>query len=187
MSIINNLDSIEDTSLWKKLNCGFTGSDEVLAKQLSYNLKTMCDIASNRMKAFPSLHSEYTLHDDVHLLRVTEIMAMILSEEVLNLLNPIEISLLILSAFYHDQGMVLDGESIKELKNRDEFKLFKENWIIEHPNFNDILKRANDDYFSAQEKERCMQAYSELQDALLTDYIRINHGQNSKKYIYNEF
>ncbi|MCX0393748.1 hypothetical protein LI038_04875 [Clostridium perfringens] len=187
MNIINNLDSIKDTTLWKKLNYGFTGSDEVVARQLSYNLITMCDIAGKRMKTFPSLHPQYTLHDDVHLLRVTEIMAMILSEEVLNLLNPIEISLLILSAFYHDQGMVIDGEKIKELQNSDEFKLFKENWIVDHPNFSDIEKRITDDNFSAKEKERCIKAYSELQDALLTDYIRINHGQNSKNYIYNEF
>ena len=58
MSIINNLNTVKDTTLWKKLNCGFTGSDEVIAQQLSSNLIIMCDIASKRMKTFPSLHPQ---------------------------------------------------------------------------------------------------------------------------------
>lgn len=187
MSVTNDLHSIEDTRLWKKLNYGFVGSDDTIGKQLAANLIMMCDTASRRMKTFPSFHPQYTLHDEVHLLRVTEIMAMILSEEGLNILNPVEITLLILSAFYHDQGMIIDDEKFKELQGNDKFKLFKENWIVGHPNFSDIEKRINDDNFSAEEKERCIKAYSELKKALLTDYIRINHGENSRNYICNQF
>lgn len=134
MAVINNIESIKDTSLWKKLNDGFKGNDEKIARILSTNLLTICGNAISRMKRFPSLHSQYTLHDEVHLLRVTEIMAMIISNDVLNLLNPIEITLLILASFFHDQGMILDEMELIELKNNSEFKLFRENWIIDHPN-----------------------------------------------------
>ncbi|WP_061320098.1 HD domain-containing protein [Clostridium botulinum] len=187
MTIINKLESIKDTTLWKRLNCGFLENDDDVARILATNLLTICDNAKKRMKKFPSLHSQYTLHDEIHLLRVTEIMAKIISEQVLDLLNPIEVALLILSAFYHDQGMVLDDKEVEQLQSSNEFKLFKEDWIIEHPNFNDIQKRVNDNNFSKEEKERCIKAYAELQDALLTDYIRINHGEASKNYVYEEF
>ena len=59
------------------------------------------------MKSFPSLHPEYTLHDDAHLLRVTQLMGNLIPDTVLRtVLNPVEIALLILSAYFHDQGMV---------------------------------------------------------------------------------
>lgn len=184
---MNNLYSIKDTTLWKRLNSGFTETDRELAQILSSNLLTMCEKASSRMKEMPHLHHQFTLHDEVHLLRVTEIMSMLLSEEVLTMLNPIEITLLILSAFYHDQGMVLDDNKIEKLKNDEKFKLFKDNWIINHPNFIDIKKKISDHNFSEEQRAGFIKAYSELQDALLTDYIRVNHGENSKNYIYDKF
>ncbi|HCW53219.1 MAG TPA: hypothetical protein DG753_05680, partial [Clostridium sp.] len=184
---MNNLKSIKDTTLWKRLNSGFTETDRDLAQILSSNLLIMCERASSRMKKMPHLHHQFTLHDEIHLLRVTEIMSMLLSEEMLNMLNPIEITLLILSAFYHDQGMVLDDDKIKKLQNDEKFMLFKDNWIINHPNFIDIKKKISDYNFSEEQRAGFLKAYSELQDALLTDYIRINHGENSKNYIYDEF
>ncbi|PJI07924.1 MULTISPECIES: HD domain-containing protein [Clostridium] len=139
------------------------------------------------MKGFRQLHTQYTLHDEVHLLNVTEIMTYLVSEDVINELNPAEISLLILSAFFHDQGMVLDEEKMKELKHDDNFKLFKENWILNHHNFSDIKQRISDLNVSDDARERCMQLYNELRSALLTDYIRINHGEESKKYICSNY
>lgn len=187
MTVMNNIESIKDTTLWKKLNDGFKGENEEIARILSTNLFTICKNAASRMKRFPSLHPQYTLHDEVHLLRVTEIMAMIISEDVLNILNPIEITLLILASFFHDQGMILDDNERLELNNNNEFKLFKENWIIDHPNFSDIQSRVNDRNFSSEEKGKCIRIYNELQDALLTDFIRINHGEAAKKYVNSQF
>ena len=101
------LNSIRDTALWKRLHNGFSGNEAELAQTLALNLVNVCQEASDRMKAFPSFHPEYTLHDEVHLLRVTELMSLILPNEVADQLNPAEIMLLILTAHFHDLGMVL--------------------------------------------------------------------------------
>src|SRR5690606_11853031 len=113
------ISQLKDTTLWRRLNNDFSGPDEDLAKTLARQLIPLCNDASNRMKRFPSLHSEYTLHDEIHLLRVTELMALIVPTEVE--LNPIEIALLILAAHFHDQGMVMDREEIVQLKNNPGF------------------------------------------------------------------
>lgn len=49
----------------------------------------VCRLAVDRMKLMPAIHGEFTLHDDTHLLRVTELMARVIPEQVLeNVLNP---------------------------------------------------------------------------------------------------
>jgi hypothetical protein len=125
-----NAESIKDTILWRKLSDGFNGNDRDVARKLATNLLTICDKAITRMKKFPSLHPQYTLHDEIHLLRVTTIMAKIIPDDVIDSLNPIEIALLILSAFFHDQGMIIDDNDINEINGNSEFKIFKQNWII---------------------------------------------------------
>ncbi len=58
MPSVMMLKSLEDTTLWKRLNEGFKdASDEDIAKELAVNLKHICKEASYRMKAFPSLHT----------------------------------------------------------------------------------------------------------------------------------
>ncbi|MBX4268627.1 HD domain-containing protein [Clostridium estertheticum] len=185
--MILELKTIVDTTLWQKLKNGFADREGMLAERSASNIEQICNNGIQRMKAFTSLHAQYTLHDEVHLLRVTEIMASLISREVINMLNPVEISLLILSAFFHDQGMILDASEIKELNHIDKFRLFKENWVLNHPNFLDIKQRLSNLSFSDEEKVRCTQLYNELQDALVTDYIRINHGEESKKYVCSNF
>jgi len=187
MPSVINLHSVQDTTLWKKLNSGFTGEDETVAKVLASNLIGICDEASNRMKSFPTLHSQYTLHDEVHLLRVTELMALLLPEQVLNILNPVEVALMILSAFFHDQGMILSSAEIANLDTNSEFQLFKNNWIIEHPNIKEIRQRLLDRNLSHEEKERCSRADCELLDALLTDYIRRIHGERSANFVRTQY
>jgi HD-GYP domain-containing protein (c-di-GMP phosphodiesterase class II) len=110
MSLMLNLKSVKDTELWKHLKNGFEEtSDKELAHKISDNLSELCDEASSRMKLIPTLHPEFTLHDQTHLICVTELMAKILGRS-LRSLNPVDIMLLILSAYYHDQGMVLEGK-----------------------------------------------------------------------------
>lgn len=187
MNRIMNIHSIEETILWNRLDSGFKDNNEKVAQNLANNLITICDDAITRMKTVPVLHTQYTLHDEVHLLRVTQIMAMILSDEGLEKLNPIEIALLILAAFFHDQGMVLNDDEIEKMNNDNDFNVFKQNWILNHPNFSDIHRRISDINLSEMEKDRSIKAYAELQNALLSDYIRINHGEAAKNYVEDNY
>jgi len=136
MGEVLELTSLRDCTLWKQLKDGFTETKhKVYSDRLAENLVQICEEASERMKAFPSLHPQYTLHDQTHLLRVTELMAYIIPDEVLHaVLNPIELAMLILAAHFHDQGMVLDSHEIDQLSSEKEFQLFRANWELDHPN-----------------------------------------------------
>jgi hypothetical protein len=177
------LNTVRDTSLWNLLNDGFSGEEGNLAKALAANLVDVCQQAYERMKNFPSLHPEYTLHDAVHCLRVTELMYRVMPESVITLLNPVEIALLILSAHFHDQGMVMEKGEIEELRTSSEFKVFEDNWEIEHPNIKEVRQRLGDRNITGAEQDRIRETYYELRAALLTDYVRITHGERSARFV----
>lgn len=185
LSSVINIKSIKNTTLWTKLNQSFLENDRDrdIASTLASNLVQICQQSYDRMKYFSSLHPQFTLHDETHFLRVTELMAMIIPDDVLNNLNPIELALLILSAHYHDQGMILDDEELEALKEDSSFKLFKENWTIEHPNYKDIINQLMSYSNTQDERQRLLKKEQELYGALLTDYIRNTHGKRSADYV----
>jgi hypothetical protein len=183
MSIMN-LSSIEDTRLWQQLMRGFKGADSKVATTIGRNLIAICNDAGARMKAFPSLHPQFTLHDETHLLRVTQLMGMVIPEKVLkSVLNPVEVSLLILSAFFHDQGMVLDAEELKQLRSRRDFITFQETWGVEHPNIHELREYSSHAVASGIQRGRIDTAQQELSAAVLTDFVRMTHGERSAFYI----
>src|SRR6266550_7701358 len=83
---------------------------------LSGNISVICKEAAERLKVFPAVHGQFTLHDDTHCLRVVQLMAYV-AGAVLKRLNAIEISLLILSAYFHDQGMVVDAVGLDVIRS----------------------------------------------------------------------
>src|SRR6266852_5345726 len=183
-----HLKSIEDTTLWKRLKSGFTGGDANIAQTLTGNLLGICEEAQDRMRAFPSLHPQYTLHDERHLLRVTELMAMVIPEEVLtSVLNPIEIAILILSAHFHDQGMVLERIELDGLSSDPNFGIFCENWGIEHPNRGELQGRLSDKTLTERTKENLRKVASELDAAMLTDFVRRTHAQRSADFVRSRY
>lgn len=187
MSVIN-LSRLQDTTLWQRLDRGFvdqaTATD---AKFLAANLVAICEEAYERMKSFPKLHPEYTLHDEVHLLRVTELMAMILGQEGVNKLNPVEIALLILSAHFHDQGMIMEDREIEALTDDPKYQLFRQAWTSEHPILAEVQSALHHSNRNITDESALHKTELQLKVALLTDYIRINHGERSAKYILSRY
>src|SRR5437016_5977043 len=178
-----HLKSIEDTTLWKQLKSGFTGDDANIAQTLASNLLGICEEAQDRMRAFPTLHPQYTLHDETHLLRVTELMAMVIPSDVLTGLNPIELTLLILSAHFHDQGMVLEKPELDALLNDPNFRIFRENWEIEHPNRRELRNRLSDKTLTEDARDNLGRIACELDAAMLTDFVRQTHAERSAEYV----
>ena len=185
MSSVMDLKCIEDTVLWKRLNSGFNANTEYskVANILATHLKEICEYAADRMKNFSSLCPEYTLHDETHLLRVTELMSKVIPKEVLEKLNPIELALLILSAYFHDQGMVLSKEEIESLSIDPDFEKFSKIWEIEYPNLTQIRQRSKDRSLSLEELLKCGRIEQELLEAQLTDYTRLKHGKRSAEFV----
>ncbi|MGA3161599.1 MAG: hypothetical protein ABSC77_10305 [Terracidiphilus sp.] len=185
---ILNLASIKDTVLWKKLDGNFSGPDGEIARTIAGNLVNICEEAADRMRTFPSLHRQYTIHDDRHFLRVTELMSMVIPQDVLDrVLNPIEITLLILSAFFHDQGMVLESNELTDLSGSGEFRIFRESWEVDHPNVKELRAQLASKIISDSERQRLRSVEQELDAALLTDFVRRTHGRRSAQFLSSRY
>lgn len=176
------LNSIKDTTLWKHLS---QRPDDV-SRFLAVNLIEVCREASDRMKAMPAYAPQFTLHDATHLLRTTELMSKVLGT-TLDVLNSVEIALLILSAHFHDQGMIPDASELKVMTESPDFLLFRDNWYLEHPNRNETEQQLSNPALTGEEKSRLAQQLQELESALLTDYLRSTHSLNSAQYIKSAF
>lgn len=75
MTRVISYKDLRETTLWKLLDKGYKNQeDNSVSKVFAANLPNICEKASNRMKAMISLHGQYTLHDEIHLVRVTELL-----------------------------------------------------------------------------------------------------------------
>ncbi len=177
-----NSKRIEDTELWKVLK----DLQDDLARPLLEQLPVLCQEAADRMKAMHATSPQYTLHDEIHLLRVTELMALVLAETK-TVLNFVELSLLVLAAHYHDQGMVIDDEEYRELSSNPEFLTFRDNWYLEHPNKQEIDLQLGDQNITPIEKFRLARLLSELESAMLCDYLRTTHAERSASFVLSRY
>ena len=179
---IINIKRLEETTIWRKLQ----SLNDSNATSLIGVLPTICEEASDRMKVMPNTSPQYTLHDESHFLRVVELMAMVLGK-TLDELNSIELCLLILTAYYHDQGMVMSKDEYENLSSNDEFQLFRDTWYINHPNYKEIQTQLQDLNINYDERNRLSKLLSELDAGLLTDYLRVTHAKRSSDYVIETF
>lgn len=169
---------IQETVLWKQLEA--LGDTD--AASLIQVLPIICEEAADHMKAMPATSPQYTLHDESHFLRVVEIMAMVLGETIREL-NAIELCLLILSAYYHDLGMVMTDDEYSKLESNPDFNLFRDNWYLDHPNHSEILLQLRERSITDSERQRLSGLLKELNAAMLTDYLRVSHAHRSAVYL----
>lgn len=142
--------------------------------------------AEARAKTTIRYMDEYTLHDEAHLYRILNLMELIIPEETLNNLQALELSLLILSAFFHDLGMSPKEREIKiykglinsdqelnaeEKKKLEDFEVYCETKI----NLKQRIEKARETGNSGLAKI--------LESYRLTEYIRINHASKVKEII----
>jgi hypothetical protein len=182
MTRISKITNVRETSLWLALSAQRSEDAQVLAP----NVASLCVEASDRMKAMYAYAPQYTLHDDQHLLRTTELMGLILGDQVARL-NAIELSLLILSAFFHDQGMVLTAGEYASLAEDADYQLFKNNWMLEHPNYGETAAQLSKIELTTDRKTQLAKHIAELDTALLTDYVRVKHGNRVADFIRSTY
>jgi len=75
------------------------------------------------IETFPT----YTLHNRLHAENVIRLMGELLGKDGLEQLRDFECAVLILSAYYHDIGMVFSEKDKNNLTKEDDFKTFKKN------------------------------------------------------------
>jgi hypothetical protein len=177
--------SLENTSLLARLKKPFR--DEVstkLAASLAESLPEACRLAADQMKLMPVLHPEFTLHDDTHLLRVTELMVRVMPERVLEeTLNPVEIALLILAAHFHDVGMVPDSDEVARIRQSDQYSLARQNWLIDYVGFNDALRIIENKESNASDVQRSKHVVAEFEQAAFAHFIRSTHATRSSDFV----
>lgn len=166
---------VSELQLWKLLVSRGNGG-------LASNVKSLCDEAVERMKSAYAYFPQYTLHDERHLFRTAELMFRILGPES-DKLNDLEIALLLLAAFFHDQGMVLSREEASGLDTNDDFKMFHDDWVVDHPNYKETRKQLSSSFLSELQLEKYRNSLYELESAIITEYIRITHGKRVAEFM----
>ena len=149
---------------------------------LKQNTLKLCEEACERMKFTYSNFPQYTLHDETHLSNMIALLPMILQENISSL-NELEKLLLLLGVCFHDIGMAPKEDELKEILESSEYKLFFENWKVNHPNFVDLLDKKESAIYSETEKNKINEIIASLEKACLTDYLRQNHPDNANKFI----
>ena len=139
---------------------------------LAAKVESIVRIVSPLLDRIPENMSEFTLHDPNHSAKIVEIMAKIIPQQTLTLLNPVEITLLILSAYLHDIGMTCDrDEKEKIIKESVEFSILFKSDIDKYNKFN---------YYINQNDHR---SATFIEDQIFTEYLRRNHVRRSSNYI----
>ncbi|HLL45499.1 MAG TPA: hypothetical protein VK399_02275, partial [Longimicrobiaceae bacterium] len=131
---------------------------------------------------FPAVHAQYTLHDEVHSLRVVTLMGELLGQTV-HSLNTVEIALLILSAYYHDQGMIVDADELAAIRKSDAWHLHEAQWAADHPNRTELLGHLADPLLGDAQREQAALAIADLHAAMFTAFIRPRHGERSAAFV----
>jgi molecular chaperone HtpG len=140
--------------------------------QLSSRIVDVVKLVSPLLQRIPENMREYTLHDSSHSAKIVEIMGKILPDEVLDSLNVVEFSLLILSAYLHDIGMTCEKEERESIIESDEdFKILFKSDV-------DILFKYEQYVLVGNNR-----AATFIQDQIFTEYLRRNHVKRSSDYI----
>jgi hypothetical protein len=176
--------TLESTKLFRRLL--ELQADGVSPSDLAGSVLRLCEEAAERLKSFPILHPQFTLHDERHSLRIVEIMHAVLGR-VVEQLDGIEIALLILSAYFHDQGMVVNADELIALKSSSDWSLHEQRWIADHPNFTETQSKLADPLLTSDEQRRLARAIADLEGAMFTDFIRVSHGQRSAEFIIKQY
>ncbi len=187
MALALPLNTLNDTKLWIHLDAAYANSKQKdLASEITTKVKSACDIAAERIKQFPYFHPQFTLHDERHFVRVAELMALVLGDDVKSL-NAIEVALLLLSSYYHDQGMVPEADEWKRIQDSSEFKVSLDRWEIENPNLSIIRRQLDDMRFSQKEKESLSSQIQQHLDAHRTDFLRVTHSERTEQLVNRLF
>jgi hypothetical protein len=107
---------VEQLRLWEVLKNKGTDLQRVFVQRLVDHAAPILDRV---IETFPT----YTLHSAVHARNVAELMASLLGPQ-LQELRPLEAALLILSAYYHDIGMVFREDERSQLTKDPEWRDF---------------------------------------------------------------
>jgi molecular chaperone HtpG len=89
--------------------------DDASVRALTVLVEKIFDECTDVMKTTIRTMPEYTLHDEVHLERMVELMGRLIPRETLERLKPLELASLLLGVALHDIGMSPSRKELNQL------------------------------------------------------------------------
>lgn len=182
MSEIIGIKNIEESKLWISLD---SSTDSSIAS-LKANIVQLCQEATQRMKLSLKYFPQYTLHDETHLIRMVGLIPLI-AGDTFDKLNPLEIAIIILGVFFHDIGMIPNENEYNVLVGNQKYLVFKERWIANHANYEGLQQQLQNKDTSLIAIEKIRKLLSEMDQIIITEYIRENHAYLSGEYLRNAY
>jgi hypothetical protein len=145
------------------------------AKILIGRIEEITREAGILLNRYSDTFPEYTLHEKTHSANMLRIMDKIVPEETLKNMNELELTIVVLSAFLHDIGMIVARRERKRILQSEDFKHFEG----EYPRIVRSMKDA--------QKEGEHRIATELEDQLLTYFLRKSHASRGAQFIKRKF
>ncbi len=118
--------------------------------------------------------SDYTLHNPLHSRKLMHLAGYIIPDSVLDRLSSLELTVMIMSFYLHDLGMVSSYDDKESVLKSDEFQTFidsKEQYSTRFSVLRDEISKAG-----GGKKSQLENLLAQLQGAALTDYLRPQHA-----------
>lgn len=178
-------DQLESLALYKNFRQFYISDSNFSA--LDSSIREIVSFSHNRSKNIIKNLPHYTLHDSEHCFRVAEIMANIIGNYSINKLSIVDYFLLLSSAYLHDIGLAPTAREVSAWrvqittshvpKHSDRASI--KNFLYSRPDDLFNLNRLRED--SNHEK------YYDLENAIISDFIRQTHGARSTEIIVKSF
>ena len=120
----------------------------------------------------------YTLHNPSHSKKLIHLAGQIISQQTMDYLSALELSIIIMSCYLHDLGMCLTSHERNRILSSIEFSEEIRNW----PQIWDEIESAREIYQSAPSDEKFLieARIFQLQESGLTSYLRPRHATREK-------
>lgn len=168
-------DDYRDIKLYQRLlelekteNLGFSYKVDTLIKKLTPMLETIGR----------GPFGDFTLHNPLHSRKLMYLAGFIIPQSTFLQLSQLEITVMIMSFYIHDLGMVVCYRDEESILNSDDFK----SYLISKPEFEARIEALRIEIDKAEKNKRiplefCLQ---QVIDAAVTDYIRPKHAQKER-------
>lgn len=118
--------------------------------------------------------SDFTLHNPLHSRKLMHLAGYIIPDAVLEQLSSLELTVMIMSFYLHDLGMVLSYDDKDNILNSEDFQTFiesKEKYSTRFVTLRDEISKAE-----GGKKSQLENLLSQIQGTALTDYLRPKHA-----------
>lgn len=166
-----------DLDLWKKFE------KEEKNPQNIANVKKLIKYSSNLLDRVVETFPNYTLHNSKHSLNLVKIMGCLLGEKGLEKITSFESAILILSAYFHDIGMVFNKDEKENLEKEENFQKF----LNEYPEANLKFKKNNNSINEELAEWYCRWIHPKRVFNFLNEELFIWYDESRKSSYSKEF